>query len=115
MHIESHHMIDEILNRLGSLRDDRVGEKVRFAALFEAELLRLDTMRRELTQIEEENLLSALGAAGIGEYELASAFVEAATQAPVRVCPTRRTAHMRPSLSIAHLRKRFERWRAAND
>lgn len=115
MHIESHHMINEILDRLASLRDDHEGEKVRFTVLFEAEMLRLDTMRRELMPAEEENLLSALGAAGVGEYELASAFVEAAAQAPVHVSRTRPVARTRLPPSLAVLRKRFERWRAADD
>jgi len=61
---------------------------------------------------EEENMLSALGAASLAEYELAVAFVEAADHPPARAAAARGTR--RSPLSVAALQRRFERIRAAS-
>ncbi|MBS0221098.1 MAG: hypothetical protein JSR91_10180 [Proteobacteria bacterium] len=52
-------------------------QKAAFELRFKAELTRLADSGRGPDAWEEENLLSALGAAGVKEFELACAFLEA--------------------------------------
>ncbi len=77
-----------------------------------AALERLAGRGAALDPWEEENMLSALGAATLAEYELAAAFVEALAHPPARAASTRN--FRRPPLSVAALRHRFERIRAAS-
>ena len=70
-----------------------------FEACFAAELARLEKAPRDLGGCEAERLLSALGAAGVREWELALAFLT--------VRPTARFG--RPAaLPLATLRRNFE-------
>jgi hypothetical protein len=85
--------------------------KARFQGRFAAELRRLAGLGRELDAWEEENMLSALGAAALAEYELAIAFVDAIAHPPSPP-PTR--DFRRLPMSVANLNRRFERTRAAN-
>jgi hypothetical protein len=55
---------------------------------------------------EEEDMLGALGAASLSEYELAAAFVEAADQPAARPAPARNVR--RPALTAVALQRRFE-------
>ncbi len=87
-------------------------QRADFEHRFEAELRRLDAAGRELDAWEEENLLSALGAAGIGEYELACAFVEAVRRPPSLPPQVRRDFRRLP-MSVATVRRRFERRKAS--
>jgi hypothetical protein len=73
--------------------------RAEFEARFAAELLRLEKSRREPDAAQAESLLSALGAAGVREWELALAFLGAA-KAPIRA--------RRAALSLGVLRRRFQ-------
>jgi hypothetical protein len=98
----------DLLNRLQAAvgndqRDD-------FLARFETALGRLEKAGGPLRPWEQDNLLSALGAASVQEYELAIAFVVATgEQSPM---PAARHFRREP-LALASLRRRFERLRAA--
>src|SRR5439155_4574664 len=74
--------------------------RAEFEARFAAELLRLEKSRRSPQGSQAESLMSAPGAAGVREWELALAFLDAAVRAPAR---TRRTA-----MSLGVLRRRFQ-------
>ena len=99
----------DLLRRLqaaigNDLRDD-------FLARYETALDRLERAGAPLRPWEQDNLLSALGAASVQEYELAVAFVVAVgEQSPV---PSRRHFRRHQPLPIASLRQRFERLRAS--
>lgn len=80
-------------------------DKAAFATRFTAELARLERMHREPEAWEVENLLSALGAAAVEEFELACAFLDAV---PDRRAAMSRHANRTPTLSVATLRRRFE-------
>lgn len=82
--------------------------RVTFEAGFEAELRRLDELGRELEAWEEENMLSALGAAALGEYELAAAFLEAVRRPSPSPSSSPRNFRRLP-MSVPTLRRRFER------
>jgi hypothetical protein len=84
--------------------------RARFEDRLTAALQRLAERGGALDPWEEENMLSALGAASLAEYELAAAFVEAADHPPARAASTR--SMRRSPLSVATLRRRFERIRA---
>lgn len=98
----------DILNRLQAA----VGHERRndFFDRFEATLGRLEQSGAPLRPWEQENLLSALGAASVQEYELAIALVAAAADQPA--IPAARHVRRQP-LSLASLRRRFERLRTA--
>ena len=83
----------------------RTGQKDRFVARFEGELQRLADEGRALTPWQEENLLGALGAANLGEHDLACGMIEAAKRAP----PAPRGAFRHQPMSLATLRRRFQR------
>ncbi len=74
--------------------------RAEFQARFAAELARLEARRQDLDSGQADSLLSALGAAGVREWELALAFLDAAAGSPAR---TRRAA-----LSVGVLRRRFQ-------
>lgn len=80
----------------------------RFCARFEAELRRLDECGRALTSWEEESLLGALGAATLGEHELACGMINEAKRPPPGPADRQREFHRQP-LPLATLRRRFER------
>jgi hypothetical protein len=88
-------------------------QRARFEQRFACELQRLG--KRDVDTLDawqEENLLSALGAATFGEYELACGLVETAFHPSKNV--GRRAAprdHRRTPLSVGALRRRFERLR----
>jgi hypothetical protein len=84
--------------------DDDAG---RFAARFESELRRLDEAGRALTVWEEENLLGALGAASLGEHELACGMINEAKQPPRGRAARQREIRRQP-LPVAALRRRFK-------
>jgi hypothetical protein len=86
--------------------------RARFEDRLTAALQRLADRGGALDPWEEENMLSALGAASLAEYELAAAFVEAADRPPGRAASTR--GLRRSPLSVAALQRRFERIRAAS-
>ena len=73
--------------------------RAEFEARFVAELQRLER-GRHLDSARADSLLSALGAAGVREWELALAFLDAAIRAPAK---TRRA-----TLSLGVLRRRFQ-------
>jgi len=85
----------------------RAGGRLRFELRFEAALDRLDAAGREPDLWEEETLLSALGAAGLGEYELAEGLVDTATGP--RSPAARPREFRRLPMSVATLRRRYER------
>lgn len=98
----------DILNRLqAAVGNDRRDD---FFARFEAALGRLEQAGAPLRPWEHDNLLSALGAASVQEFELAIAFVGAANEQPS--VPAARHFRRQP-LPVASLRRRFERLRAA--
>ncbi|SKA34036.1 hypothetical protein SAMN02745126_05460 [Enhydrobacter aerosaccus] len=111
MQANSRHTIEDILKDSASSPAEGTGQRAAFEARFEGELRRLDGTGRELDAWEEENLLSSLGAACIGEFELASAFVAAVQRPPSRPLPPR--DFRRLPISIATLRRRFERLKVA--
>jgi|SRR5471030_112028 hypothetical protein len=88
----------------------RAGEKSRFVARFEDELHRLNDAGHALSAWEEENLLGAIGAARLGEHDLACGMIEAAKQPP-SASPTREREFRREPMPLATLRRRFERVR----
>jgi hypothetical protein len=85
-------------------------DKGRFMARFESELQRLREADRELTSWEEENLLGALGAASLGEHDLACGMIEASKRPPPASSAHQREFRRQP-LPLATLRRRFERLR----
>jgi hypothetical protein len=98
----------DILSRLrAAVGNDRRHD---FLDRFEAALGRIEHSGAPPRPWEQENLLSALGAASVQEYELAIAFVAAAAEQPS--VPAARHFRRQP-LPIASLRRRFERLRAA--
>ena len=100
--------LKDILSRLqAAVGQDRRGE---FFDRFEAALSRFERSEMPLRPWEQENLVSALGAASVQEYELALAFVAAAAERPT--VPAARHFRRQP-LPIATLRRRFERLREA--
>ncbi len=100
----------DILGRLqAAVGQDRRDD---FFNRFETTLARLEDAGGSLRPWEEENLLSALGAASIEEYELAIAFVAAAGERPE--APIERHSR-RQALPIAGLRRRFDRLRNGLD
>jgi hypothetical protein len=86
----------------------RAGEKSRFVARFENELQRLDDAGHTLTLWEEENLMGALGAASLGEHDLACGMIEASKRSPPAASTQQRAFHRQP-MSLTTLRRRFER------
>ena len=86
---------DALLAPAAGVSDSRA----EFEARFIAELQRLER-GRHLDSARADSLLSALGAAGVREWELALAFLDAAIHAPAK---TRRAA-----LSLGVLRRRFQ-------
>ncbi|MEI9900216.1 MAG: hypothetical protein WDN31_08905 [Hyphomicrobium sp.] len=79
----------------------------RFTARFESELRRLDESGQALTFWQEESLLGALGAARLGEYELACGMIREAERPPPASVDQR--AFRRQPMPLATLRRRFER------
>jgi hypothetical protein len=110
MQADTRETFDQILKAAGPLAAPNSDLKAAFADRFEAELVRLASTEHELDVWQEENLLSALGAAGMEELELACAFVEV-IQRPPSTLPSRDSR--RPPMSVATLRRRFERLRTA--
>jgi hypothetical protein len=111
MRADTRETFEQILKTAGSLAAPSPDLRAAFADRFEAELGRLARANNELDVWQEENLLSALGAAGMEEFELACAFVEAVQRPPSPPLPARH--YRRPPMSVATLRRRFERMRAA--
>jgi hypothetical protein len=89
----------------------RENQKAAFELRFKAELTRLADSGRDPDAWEEENLLSALGAAGVKEFELACAFLEAVHQPS---SPQPRRASRRSPTSTDVLRRHFERMRSTH-
>lgn len=87
----------------------REDQKAAFELRFKAELTRLADCGRGPDAWEEENLLSALGAAGVKEFELACAFLEAVHQPS---SPQPRRASRRSPISTDALWRHFERVRS---
>lgn len=96
--------VDHILDGTSSGAD----QKVVFEDRFEAELERLGSMGRAIDFWEEENLLSALGAAVVEEFELACAFIDANRRPPSPLPPR---PVRRPPMSTSTLRWRLEHLR----
>jgi hypothetical protein len=84
----------------------RADRKDRFVARFESELQRLDDADHTLTLWEEENLMGALGAASLGEHDLACGMIEVSKRPPRASSPPQRAFHRQP-LSLGALRRRF--------
>lgn len=80
----------------------------RFVAGFECELRRLDESGQALTSWQEESLLGALGAASLGEHELACGMLLQARRARPGTAPHQREFRREP-MPLATLRRRFER------
>jgi hypothetical protein len=74
--------------------------RAEFEARFTAELARLEKTRREVPGWEAERLVSALGAAGMQEWELALAFLASAARAP-------RVRRRDLPVALGTLRRRF--------
>ena len=70
-----------------------------FAARFAAELQRLEKGGATIRATEADGLLSALGAAQVGQWDLALAFLDAARRSPAGA--------RRPAPSLGTLRQRF--------
>lgn len=99
--------IDPILDGTSSGADQREV----FEGRFEGELERLGSTGRTIDFWQEENLLSALGAAAVEEFELACAFIDANRRPPSHRPPR---PVRRPPMSTATLRWRFKRLRAVS-
>ncbi|MBS0519954.1 MAG: hypothetical protein JSR90_14775 [Proteobacteria bacterium] len=98
--------IDEPMTEPTPKAATRADDRAVFAHRFEAELQRLEEIGPTLDVREGETLLSALGAALLGEYELASAFLRMARAAPSASQPARNVG--RRQMPVATLRWRFE-------
>ena len=96
--------IDPILDGTSSGAD----QKAVFEGRFEAELERLGHTGRAIDFWQEENLLSALGAAAVEEFELACAFIDANRRPPSPLPPR---PIRRPPMSTSTLRWRLEHLR----
>ena len=84
--------------------------RAEFVARFTVELERLEKARRDVPGWEAERLVSALGAAGMQEWELALAFLASAAHAP-------RVRRRDVPVALGTLRRRFHfatRMRAAS-
>lgn len=97
--------LEAIKKILGTAAPDVPGAEG-FADRFERELARFERMDREPEAWEAESLLSALGAAAVGEFELACAFID--TVRRPRDATAQRNARG-STYSIAALRRRFKR------
>jgi hypothetical protein len=86
----------------------RADQKDRFVVRFESELQRLDDAGHTLTSWEEENLMGALGAASLGEHDLACGMIESSKRSPPGSSIHQRAFHRQP-MSLGALRRRFER------
>ncbi len=97
MHTES---LNDALARCLELPDKPTAEDPRtdFEARFAAELRRLERNGASVRAAGGDSLLSALGAAQVGEWELALAFLDAGS---------RSSGARRPPLSLGTLRQRF--------
>jgi len=110
MQAETPKTIDQTIDHILDGTSSGTDQKEVFEGRFEAELERLDGQGRPIDFWQEENLLSALGAAAVEEFELACAFIDANRRPPSRLPrPVRR----RP-MSTATLRWRFERLRSTS-
>jgi hypothetical protein len=89
--------------------------RARFERCFSSELQRLgEESESPVGPWQEENLLSALGAATFGEYELACALVETAANPPDHGRPVPKAPSRdlrRAPITIGALRRRFDRLR----
>ena len=110
MQAETPKTIDQIIDHILDETPSGVDQKV-FEDRFEAELERSSRHGRAIDFWQEENLLSALGAAAVEEFELACAFIDANRRPPSRLPP--RPVRRRP-MSTATLRWRFERLRSTS-
>ncbi|HTR87470.1 MAG TPA: hypothetical protein VMI56_23505 [Reyranella sp.] len=88
-------------------------ERKRFEDSFEAALQQMERSGRGLDPWQEENLLSALGAAAMRSWALAAAFVATATTRPPGRRPTKTHNSRRVPLPLSTLRRRFEQICAA--
>lgn len=99
--------IDEPMTESTPTAAARADARAIFVQRFEAELERLEGSGPTLGMREGETLLSALGAALLGEYELASAFLSMGRSASP---PPREARNLRRRpMPVATLRWRFER------
>jgi hypothetical protein len=88
-------------------------ERKRFEDSFEAALRRLERSGRAVDFWQEENLLSALGAAAMRSWALAAAFVTTALTKSIVGRPAVNRGARRTPLPLPMLRRRFEQIRAA--
>ncbi len=106
----SEQWLRQIFDRLDVAGDDRAPMKARFEQDFEAALSRLETARLTPSLADMENLESALGAAAIGEHELATAFMDASWGTAGRTVEGgRATRRANNPFAIAGLRHRFKK------
>ena len=108
MQAETPKTIDQIIDQILDGTPSRASQKQVFEDRFEAELERRGSQGRAIDFWQEENLLSALGAAAVEEFELACAFIDANRRPPSPLPPR---PVRRPPMSTATLRWRFERLR----
>ncbi len=109
MQADTLEIIEQLLKGTAPAAAPGSGQRTAFEDRFEAELVRLVGAGGEIGIWEEESLLSALGAAGIGEFELACAFLDAVHQPP---SPPPRRDFRRLPIPVPILRQRFDRLRA---
>jgi len=88
-------------------------ERKHFEDSFEAALERFERSGRAVDFWQEENLLSALGAAAMRSWALAAAFVKTALTKPTASRPAVNRGTRRTPLPLPVLRLRFEQIRGA--
>ena len=113
MQAETPTTIDKIIDQILDGTSSGADQKKVFEDRFEAELERLGSERlgsqgRAIDFWQEENLLSALGAAAVEEFELACAFIDANRRPPSPLPPR---PVRRPPMSTSTLRWRVEHLR----
>src|SRR5262249_9738897 len=103
--MDTHFLAQPLVLELGPPADaptDSGESRAEFEARFAAELLRLEGARRDLSGPQADSLLSALGAAGVREWQLALAFLDAAARSNAAARPRR------AALTLGMLRRRFQ-------
>jgi len=105
----SEQWLRQIFDQLDVAGDDRASMKARFEKSFEVALSRLETARLTPSLADMENLESALGAATIGEYELATAFMDASATTAARAIEGGAARRANTPFAIAGLRHRFKK------
>jgi len=105
----SEQWLRQIFDRLDVAGDDRASMRAQFERSFKVALSRLEAARLTPTSADMENLESALGAATIGEYELAMAFMDASAGTAARAIEGGAARRANNPFAIAGLRHRFKK------